>query len=631
MIEQIRNLTKSWLAMVIVGLLIVSFAMWGVQDVFSSDPNDPVAVIGDQEISQAAFAQEYNLVFRQARAQRGGQLTQAEALAMNLDEDALNNMIRRTVVDLMADRLGLTTSNELLQQQINANPAFAGPTGQFEQRSYFEALAQAGYTPLSFETSMRNDLTRSQLLGSIVSGLYVPPGLATAHYEYAFEQRELEYFLLPVASAGNIADPGDEILQTYYEQFTNQYRAPEYRALTLLKLSAVDLAADMEVSDEDVETLYNIRSSSLQVPERRRIELLTFSASDTTEAAEAAEVALSLLRVGGTFQNVGGTYIDLGDLAIDEGIDEAVMEAAFALTEPGLTDVVEGALSTSIVRVTGIEPGQTTPFEAVRDELRLELATQTAGEEIFAISEHVQDMLAGGEEFSTIGDQLNVPIVTTAGIDRNGLTPDGEEFATFIQTSGLIDAAFELSEGEDSGFRDTPDGDFYVVRLDSITPSRTKTFDEVREQVLDNWRADQVNVVLSAIADDAAARINNGEALSAVAAGLGRDVRTTPRPIRRGDTSEVFSNTLLNTLFTDPTGTAAASPVFLGSSYVVALVTDIIPADPDASADQVDALRSGLQDRMTAEIVNLYVDNTEEDLNVRINEQILSQVLSTLN
>jgi peptidyl-prolyl cis-trans isomerase D len=625
MMEQIRNATKSWLAIVIVGLLIVSFAMWGVQDVFSSDPNDPVAVIGDQEISQAAFAQEYNLVFRQARAQRGGQLTQAEALAMNLDRDALNNMIRRTVVDLVANRLGLTTSNQMLQQQINSNPAFAGPTGQFEQRSYFEALAQAGYTPSSYETSMRNDLTRSQLLGSIVSGLYVPPGLASAHYEYAFEQRELEYFLLPVAAAGDIADPGDEVLQAYFEQSANQYRAPEYRALTLLKLSAVDLAADMDVPDEDVETLYNIRSASLQVPERRRIEQLTFAAT------EDAEVALNLLRAGGTFQNVGGTYIDLGDLAEDEGIDEAVMEAAFALTEPGLTDVVEGALSTSIVRVTGIEPGRSTPFEAVRDELRLELATQTAGEEIFAISEHVQDMLAGGEDLAVIGDQLNVPIVTTAGIDRNGLTPDGEEFTTFMQTPGLIDAAFELSEGEDSGFRDTPNGDFYVVLLDNITPSRTKAFDEVREQVLDNWRDNQIDDVLSAMADDAAARINNGEELAAVAASLGRDVRTTPRPIRRGDTSEVFSNTLLNTLFTEPAGMAAASPVFLGSSYVVAQVTEIIPADPDASADQVATLRSGLEDRMAAEIVNLYVDSTEEDLNVRINEEVLSQVLSTVN
>jgi len=625
MMEQIRNATKSWLAMVVVGILVVSFAIWGVQDVFSPDPNAPIAVVGDIEIDQATFAQQYNLAFRQAQAQNGGNFTQADALEQGLDRDTLNILVRRNVMNQAAVDLGLTTSNEMLDREIRRNPSFAGPTGQFEQRSYFEALASAGYTPQLYENELRADITRSQLISSVISGFAMPRGLVLSHYAYAFESREISYFLLPTASAGDIADPGDEALQEYFERHSNSYRAPEYRGVMLLKLDIQELAAQMDVPEEDIRQLYDIRHDSLQVPERRRIEQLSFPTT------EAAETAMNLLLTGGDFQNVGGTYVDLGELAQNEGLDQSVMAAAFELLEPGTTGVVEGSLSTVIARVTSITPGSATPYQDVRDELREELAEQIAGEEIFAISEHVQDMLAGGEDLATVGDQLNIPVIATAGVDRNGVTADGQLETNLIATPGLLEEIFDLAEGEDTGFRDTLEGDFYVARLTEITPARVETFDEVRDDVLADWQDEQVAEVLSAMATDAAGRINTGVSLANVAASLGREVRETPRAVRRGDTSEIFSASTLNTLFTEPAGRAVAAPVQLGASYVVAQVTEVIPADLETETDQIATLNTALDDRVASELYNAYLDETENSLNVRINEQMLSQVISTIN
>jgi peptidyl-prolyl cis-trans isomerase D len=453
----------------------------------------------------------------------------------------------------------------------------------------------------------------------------LPGGLVLSHYQYAFERREVSYFLLPPAAAGEVADPGDEALEEYYTRNTNNYRAPEYRALTVLKLDIEELADQVEVPEEHIRQLYDIRHDFLQVPETREIEQLSFP------SREAAETALNLLNAGGDFENVGGTYVDLGDVAQNEGIDEAVMEEAFALTEPGTTGVIDGALSYVIARVSSITPGEATTYEEVRDELRQELAEQTASEEIFAISENVQDALAGGEDFADIGDRLNIPVIAVEAVDRNGMTPDGDEVTALTSTPGMIEAAFDLTEGEDTGFRDTPDGDFYVARLDAIAPAHVQSFDEVREAVLDDWRQDQIAERLAAMADDAASQINGGVSLANVAASMGREVRETPRAIRRGDTSEIFSGSILEELFTNDPGHAIAGPVFLGSSYLVAQVTNVIPADPDAEDAQVDTLQTALEDRVAAELINAYADNAEAQVNVRVNEQALSQVVSNFN
>jgi peptidyl-prolyl cis-trans isomerase D len=221
-------------------------------------------------------------------------------------------------------------------------------------------------------------------------------------------------------------------------------------------------------------------------------------------------------------------------------------------------------------------------------------------------------------------------VITVDAVDAAGNAPDGTEVTDLTATPGLVDEAFQLAEGEDSGFKDTPDGDFYVARVDSITPARVKGFDEVRDQVLDDWRTQQIAQRLSDMANDAAAQINEGASLPSVAASLGRDVRETPRAIKRGDSSEIFTNSLLNTLFTEAAGTAAAGRVPLGGSYVVAEVTEVIPADPEADADQVSALKTALEDRIAAELINSYVDDAENSLNVQINEQALSQVVSNL-
>jgi len=624
MMEKIRNAMKSGLALIVVGLLIVSFAIWGVQDVFTPSPNDPVAVVGDLEIGQQEFALQYDRVFRSAQAQSGGILTQAEALSDGLHRDVLEGMMQELVVSAAAQELGIRTSDAILQQRITTDPSFAGPTGDFEPQSYAELLRANGFTPQMFETVMRSDLNRNQLIGSIISGYYMLPGLASAHYEYAYERRAIEYFLLPPASAGDIPDPGDEVLTVYYDQAAGNYRAPEYRTVTLLKLGESDITDRIEVPEEDVVRLFEIRESRLQVPERRQIEQLTF------QDLASAETALALIEAEIAFEAAGGIFLDLGLLAQDEGIDQAVTDAAFATDEPGVVGIVEGDLSTSIVRVVSITPGSVVLFEDVRDELRRELAEQNAGEEIFAISENAQDMYAGGAPLDEIGGQLNIP-VTTATVDSSGLMADGSIATELVLTQGVMEFAFDLVEGEDSGFRDTPDGDFFVLRVQSITPSRQRAFEDVREQVLDEWRDAETAGVLAGMGDEAVARINGGEDFAAVAQSLGREVRETPREIRRTESSEIFSRSVLNTLFTDAVGTVTSGPVLLGGSYVIARATSVTPADTVAGAEQLANLRVALENEVVAEIIEAYITQTETKIDKQINERILTELVSGFN
>jgi len=149
--------------------------------------------------------------------------------------------------------------------------------------------------------------------------------------------------------------------------------------------------------------------------------------------------------------------------------------------------------------------------------------------------------------------------------------------------------------------------------------------------VLDEWRDAETAGVLAGMGDEAVARINGGEDFAAVAQSLGREVRETPREIRRTESSEIFSRSVLNTLFTDAVGTVTSGPVLLGGSYVIARATSVTPADTVAGAEQLANLRVALENEVVAEIIEAYITQTETKIDKQINERILTELVSGFN
>ena len=625
MLETIRNATKSWLALIVVGLLVVSFALWGVQDIFTTDLNDPVAIVDDTDISAQDFSVAFNQQFNATRSRIGGQFTQADALAIGLEREVLNNIIQRTLVDAVADQFDLRVSDERLSAEIRTNPAFFGVSGQFSQQAFNEALRNVGFSQESFAQGMRDDLERNQLLSALTSGTFMPSEMVLSLFEYAFEERSMEYFLLPADAAGEIADANGEALQAFYLDNLSNYRLPEYRSLTILEISPANMLDSIEISDDDITRTYEIRSNRYQTPERRTVDQLAFG------SGADANTALAALEAGSAFEDVGGVYANIGSVAVYEMNDAASGEAAFALTDPGHTGVVPGALAFAILRVIDITPGTTTPIEDVRDEIRLDLATQAAEEEIYSIYNQAADMRAGGEDLAVIAQQLGQSATIIEAVDISGFDRNGELREDLTAMGDMMFRAFSLQEGDDSNFQTTEENGYFVVRVDAIIPASVHPFEDVADRVANDWTREQVRVSLNTMARELAARINAGEDFTTVAAEAGRVVRATPSSLRRGGATEIFTSDVLNQLFRFDIGTAVPGAIQLGSTHIVARVTDVQSADVAAAQADIATLQNQFNQELANEIISSFVDNEEANANVRINEVVLNQVLNLQN
>lgn len=622
MLGSIRKASRSWLAIIVVGILVVSFALWGVQDVFLSDNNPTLISVNDYDVQEPEYLLELQLAYLQGRQQYGSDYTMRVALDFGLGSQVAEQIVNGAVMRQVVEEVGVRTSDRQLSQQVRQNPNFTGPSGRFDERTFNEFLRYFSMTPDIYFRFMRDDLSRTQLLSAVASGAGAPEGLAGMLYAYAQEQRALEFFVLPPVAVETPEDPGDDVLQAYYDNNLASYRLPEYRTLTVLSLSTAEIADTIEVPEEDIVNMYEIRRDMFETPEQRTIEQLTFS------SVEAAEAALTAIENGTPFEDAGGNFVDLGSISQQEAIDPLLAEAAFALEEPGLTGIVEGTLAVSIARVIDITPASEVPLEEAHDQIRDELATRAASEELFELSQNLEDRRAAGDPLEDIGAALRLPVFTVDSVDSSGESPDGASYDDLLAIEGALSQGFSLPEGAESTLQETSDGDFYVVRVDHITPDRQPGLSEIRDSVLTDWRAAEVSRQLGEMAQAAAERINGGADFDEVASELGRIVRSPETPLRRTQTSEVFSRSTLAQLFTLPLRDVVAAEQRTGSGWVVARATRVIAAEPNN--DDIATVHEELSTRLQTEIAEVYMDHARSEADVFINDRALQNTLNNI-
>src|SRR5581483_3655943 len=228
-----------------------------------------------------------------------------------------------------------------LASQIVADPTFHGVTGTFDRAYFNQLLRSAGLTEDAYMAEQKAAYIRSQIGDALTGGLVVPDSYMRALHEYRNEARSISYLTLLPAAAGTVPEPSDTDLQAFFDAHKADYRAPEFRAISMLKMAPTDLAKPDEVSDEDAKKVYDQQlATTFTTPERRKVEQIVF-----TDKADADKAAAALA-AGKTFddlmaeRNLKPTDVDLGLVSRDKIVDPALADAAFALAQPGVSPVI---------------------------------------------------------------------------------------------------------------------------------------------------------------------------------------------------------------------------------------------------------------------------------------------------
>ena len=628
-----RKASSNWLGKIIMavvmGVLIVSFGVWGIADIFKGFGQSTLAKVGGTEISAEQFRQIYTDKLQQLGRQLGRPLTSEQARAFGLDRQVLQQTLAEAALDEEARRMGLGQSDAEVMRSIYSDPNFRGLNGQFDPARFQSLIRQFGYSEQRYLAEQRRVGLRRQIAGTISAGLEPPKSLIDALIRFQNEQRSIEYIKLDAAQAGTIDPPSPETLAAYFDEHKTQFRAPEYRKISFVAITPEEIGKWTEVSDEDARKVFEQQRDRLGTPEKREVSQIVFP------NAEEALAARGRLTSGTSFddlakeRNLNLADVDLGLIAKSAILDPAVAEAAFSMPSGEVSQPVQGRFGVALVKVGKIEPGTTPTYEGLAAQIKKDLATERARAKVAELHNKMEDERGGGAGVVEAAQKLGIAPVTIEAVDRSGRTPDGQPVANIPRGLDVVSQAFN----SDVGVENDPiqfNGGYVWYDVLGITPSRERNLDEVKDQVEARWREDQISTKLRAKATEIVQKLENGGKLADIAASLGVKVETAAG-FRRDASLPDVPSAVITAAFRTPKDGVGQTPVAGGSQWVVFRVTDVTVPPIDMASQEVKNLKDTLQRGLTDEQVAQYVTKIESELGTSINQAAFGQVTGANN
>jgi peptidyl-prolyl cis-trans isomerase D len=633
MLRGMRKASSNWLGKavmaVVMGVLIVSFGIWGIADIFRGFGQSTLAKVGHSEISLNEFRQLYTDRLQQIGRQFGRPLTMEQARAFGLDRQVLQQTIAEAALDEDARHLGLGQSDDETMRLVFSDPNFQGVNGKFDPQRFQAMIRQFGFSEQRYIADQRRVSLRRQIAGSIAAGLDPPKTLIEALSRFQNEQRSIEYVKLDAAQAGPIDPPSPETLAGYFDDHKTQFRAPEYRKLSFVPITPEEIGKWSDVSDEDAKKLFEQRRDRLGTPEQRQVSQIVFP------NAEEAQAARTRITGGLSFDDLAKERglapgdVDLGMVAKSAILDPEIANAAFSLPSGDVSQPVQGKFGVALVKVGTIQPGTEPSYESLATNLKKEIATERARTKVAELRDKMEDERGGGASVIEAAQKLGLTPVTVEAVDRSGRMPNGQLVTGIPNGLDVVSQAFNSDVGVDNDPISFKSGYVWYDVL-GITPSRERNLDEVKDQVEAKWRDDQISARLRTKATEMVQKLEQGGKLADEAAAAGLKVETAATFKRDASPTGVPSATVAAAFRTAKDG-VGQTPGSGGSEWIVFRVTDITVPPVDLSADDIKRLKETLERAMTDEQVAQYVTRLEKDIGTSINEAAFAQVTGANN
>ena len=487
MLQFIRDTAKGWVAWLIIGLLIVPFALWGISEYFQGGSEANVAVINDAEITlndyQRAYQQQQNRL-----KQMLGKNANAELLESMLQpQDILENIVERELLEQDAVNSDFRISDQQLAAMIQAIDAFQ-QDGAFSKATYERVIRNQGYSSGYFENIMRFDALIQQInMGIRATGIVTKKDVDN-YIRLKNQQREIEYLTIPASSYEKTVNVSDEDIDKYFND-------PETVTVDYVELKATDLRKDVKFTEEDLKNTYNDQKSNFGVAEERSARHILVLIEDkddekqVTAALEKANKLLARIKSGESFEAVAkassedpGSAASGGDLGYfgRDQMDPAFEAAAYAMKEGEVSDPVKSSFGYHIIKLEKIRAGSIKPFEQVRDEIVVLFQQQKTEQQFYDLSEQMATAAyEQPDSLDAVAEALNLKIQTSGSFTVRG----GKGITS---NRKVIDAAFSadvLEQGYNSEPIEVGTNHVVVIHKKNHVPQSQKELSAVKADI----------------------------------------------------------------------------------------------------------------------------------------------------
>lgn len=561
--NQFRKYARFFILFLLFGMLIVSFALWGVGDMLRAGGRSvEVAHIGGTRIplygwvgGAPVYASEvrdqFNRQLEAIQRQTGQRPETEQALRFGLHVRALEEVIQRAVLDYAIREFGMTVSDEEVRAAIARNPAFQGTGGSFDPVLYRNRLQQARISEAQFVADMRREVAAGQLFGAVRPEGLAPKPLRDDIFRLEGEKRTGETIYVPDAIIVDVPKPSAEQLNAYFEANKNKFQIPEFRSFSYVMITIDDVQSQVAVTADQLKQEYEARAAEFGTPDKRDVDQAMTDTEDKAKAIiAAAKGGKSLEDAAKEVTGNADGVIKLGPVAKKDLPPGALADGVFGLPEGIAPAPIQSPLGWHIIRVNKIEPGKSVPFEEVKAKLEADLKAQQAPDLLLKLVTDFERILSKTQSMKSAAEDLGLKIRTYENVDARGQDASGKQVVLGPAATELVQTAFATRESGESELVETQRGEYLVVHTDRITSARIPALGEVEAKVIDSWQAEERRKLADAKVKAAVERANSGTDFVTLAKELGVESRIA-KPVTRfeADAGNYLSQPVVQELF----------------------------------------------------------------------------------
>jgi peptidyl-prolyl cis-trans isomerase D len=499
MLQAMRDKVMGVLGWIVIGLIIITFALFGLGSYIQDKSQVFAAKVNGVEITP----RELQMAYQQQRAQMEQMLGDAYDPALLNDkllrQRALDSLIGRQLVFQASQDADMAISDQLLAAHIQSAPVFQ-EDGSFSEQRYQRLLYQQGQSPASFEYDTRRGLQMEQLLNGLSKSAFVTSAEVEQAYRLQEQTRDFAYWIISAQPFEATVAITEQQIDEYYQQHAEEFVVPERVRVAYLRLSGEALADAVEVEEAELQAQYQAKKDALKTQEQRRAShiLIQVAQDADQEALDAArneaQELLDQIRAGADFAELAEKHSDDtgsapqgGDLGFfAKGVMVPEFEAsAFALQPGEVSDLVQTQFGFHIIKLIEVKASEVPEFDAVRAELLTELKQRGVDDLFYEKLEQLTDLsYEHPDSLDTAADALGLEIQHSDWLSASGGTGIGE----YPKLMAVVFGEDVLEAGHNSEPVEVGANDVIVARVEEREAAQQLPLDKVRDQISEALR-----------------------------------------------------------------------------------------------------------------------------------------------
>lgn len=517
MITFIRRWLTSWPVLLLLGLVLVAFAITGIGDPFAGGgPVGSIAKVGDKVVGENELLKAFDRLVRNARQSNPG-VSQTDFAKQGAVTVAADQLIGQTAVETLATSAGIAASERAIGAVIAGIPAFQ-TGGKFDEATYRRVIADQKLTEAELHQGIAGDLVRKQLLTPVTAALGVPADMARPYAQMLVDIHRGGVALVPVTAS---VPPTEAEIAKFYADNKARFTVPERRAYRYATIDSAGIIASAAVSEAQIAAAFAKDPAKYGAAATRRLEQVVVPDEAKARVLVAAAATEGFGKAAQRIAGFGAADIDLGEQtreAFGKATSPAVADAAFAASVGSVTAPIKTAYGWHVVRVAALGAAGKSLAQAratVEADLKKTAGTAALGDLVAAIEDGVE----AGKSFADIAKEQRLAILAQTPVTKEGSAPGAPPLSG--DAAAIAAKAFRHEPGDGAAVEDLGGGKLIVIETMAVTPAAPQPLAEIRAVVVAGAAQAKAMAAARGKADAVAAAVRKGQAFDAALAAQG--------------------------------------------------------------------------------------------------------------